>query len=295
MNILIFGATGMLGHAIYSVLSQDNHFNVYGTVRSDAGKQFIPRNLQQNLISNIDIDDDRCLERAFNISKPDVVINCVGIIKQLTEANTPLVAIPINSLLPHKLERLSKAHNARLILMSTDCVFSGAKGGYIETDFPDCHDLYGRSKLLGEIVDKENVLTIRTSIIGHELRGCNSLVNWFLSQNQAVQGFTQAIFSGLPTNELAVVIKDCILNWPSLHGLIHISAKPISKYDLLRLIAAIYKKDIGIESSDITRIDRSLNHEHFSQLTGYQPKEWPELIRSMHQFHEQYQKDLHIR
>jgi dTDP-4-dehydrorhamnose reductase len=292
MNILIFGATGMLGHAVFHVLSNDKRLKVFGTIRSESSTNLFPKELSSNLISNIDVESEDCLKKAFEISKPDVVINCIGIIKQLSDAKDVLKTVPINTLLPHRLAALSKQFDSRLILVSTDCVFSGNKGNYLETDFPDCDDLYGRSKLLGEITDNENVLTIRTSIIGHELRGGHSLINWFLSQTGSVQGYTKAVFSGLPTNELASIILDCIMKWPNLHGLYQVSANPINKYDLLALIAKIYKKDIELQSNDIICIDRSLNHEHFSQLTGYQPKEWPELIISMQQFHEQYQNDL---
>jgi dTDP-4-dehydrorhamnose reductase len=286
MNILIFGATGMLGHAVFRVLSNDKRLTVFGTIRSESSKSLFPNALADNLIPNIDIESDDCLKKAFEISQPDVVINCIGIIKQLSDAKDVLKTVPINTLLPHRLAALSKEFGSRLILVSTDCVFSGSKGNYLETDFPDCNDLYGRSKLLGEIADNENVLTIRTSIIGHELRGGHSLVNWFLSQNNSAQGYTQAIFSGLPTNELAKIILDCITNWPSLHGLYHVSANPINKYDLLDLIAKVYKKDIHISKNDVVKIDRSLNHEKFSKATSYKAQDWNTLIASMKVFNE---------
>lgn len=286
MNILIFGATGMLGHAVFRVLSNDTSLNVFGTIRSDSAKKLLPKELSGNLIPNIDVESDECLKRAFEISRPDVVINCIGIIKQLSDAKDVLKTIPINTLLPHRLALLAKNFGSRLILVSTDCVFSGRKGNYLETDFPDCDDLYGRSKLLGEITDNENVLTIRTSIIGHELRGGHSLVNWFLSQTGSTQGYSKAIFSGLPTNELAKIIQDCIIKWPKLHGLYHVSANPINKYDLLDLIAKIYQKDIHISKSETVQIDRSLNHTNFSKATGYQAQDWDALITSMKAFHE---------
>jgi dTDP-4-dehydrorhamnose reductase len=286
MNILIFGATGMLGHAVFRVLSNDTSLNVFGTIRSDSAKKLFPKELSGNLIPNIDVESDECLKRAFEISRPDVVINCIGIIKQLSDAKDVLKTIPINTLLPHRLALLAKNFGSRLILVSTDCVFSGRKGNYLETDFPDCDDLYGRSKLLGEITDNENVLTIRTSIIGHELRGGHSLVNWFLSQTGSTQGYSKAIFSGLPTNELAKIIQDCIIKWPKLHGLYHVSANPINKYDLLDLIAKIYQKDIHISKSETVQIDRSLNHANFSKATGYQARDWDALITSMKAFHE---------
>lgn len=284
MNILIFGATGMLGHAVFRVLSSDKRLRVFGTIRSESSKNLFPTTLADNLIPNIDIESDICLKKAFEISQPNVVINCIGIIKQLSDAKDVLKTIPINTLLPHRLAALSKEFDSRLILVSTDCVFSGSKGNYLETDFPDCEDLYGRSKLLGEIADNEHVLTIRTSIIGHELRGGHSLVNWFLSQTGAIQGYTKAVFSGLPTNELAQIILDCIMKWPNLHGLYHVSATPINKYDLLDLIAKIYNKKIEIKKTSDFRIDRSLSHQKYSDATGYIPKKWEELILSMKSF-----------
>ena len=287
MNILIFGATGMLGHAVFRVLSNDKRLKVFGTIRSESSKKLFPAPFAENLIPDIDIESDDCLKKAFEITQPDVVINCIGIIKQLSDAKDVLKTVPINALLPHRLALLSKNFGSRLILVSTDCVFSGSKGNYLETDFPDCDDLYGRSKLLGEIADNDNVLTIRTSIIGNELRGGHSLVNGFLSQNESTQGYTKAIFSGLPTNELANIIRTCIVDWPNLHGLYHVSANPINKYDLLSLIAKIYDKKIQITKSEQVQIDRSLNHQKFQRETGYQPQDWPSLITSMKAFHQQ--------
>ena len=284
MNILIFGATGMLGHAVFHVLSSDKRLKVFGTIRSKVSKNLFPEEFSENLISNIDVENDQSLKKSFEISQPDIVINCVGIIKQLSDAKDVLKTIPINTLLPHRLALLSKNFNSRLILVSTDCIFSGAKGKYSETDFPDCNDLYGRSKLLGEIIDRPNVLTIRTSIIGHELRGGHSLVNWFLEQQNPVIGFSNAYFSGLPTNELALMIKEIIIRYKDLNGLYHISSNPISKYELLCLIAKIYKKEIEIKKSGDLIIDRSLNHQKYSNATGYKPKTWEDLILSMKKF-----------
>lgn len=286
MNILIFGATGMLGHAVFQVLSSDKRLKVFGTIRSESSKKLFSPALADNLIPNIDIESDDCLKKAFEISRPEVVINCIGIIKQLSDAKDVLKTIPINTLLPHRLAALSKDFGSRLILVSTDCVFSGAKGNYLETDFPDCDDLYGRSKLLGEITDNDRVLTIRTSIIGHELRGGHSLVNWFLSQSGSAQGYTKAIFSGLPTNELAKIILDCIIQWPNLHGLYHVSANPINKYELLKLISKTYGKSIDIIKNEVIKIDRSLDHHKFQKATKYQAQDWPALIESMKQFHD---------
>jgi dTDP-4-dehydrorhamnose reductase len=208
----------------------------------------------------------------------------VGLVKQHIYAEDPLLALPINSLLPHYLARLSKVSGARLIHISTDCVYSGSRGMYLETDQSDAHDLYGRSKFLGE-VHCSNAITLRTSIIGHELNGSKSLVNWFLSQKNCIQGYTKAIFSGLPTVEIARVIHHYILPNSGLNGLYHLSAEPISKFELLSLIKDQYEKEIEIISNEAVVIDRSLDSTKFRVATGFKPKPWVNLIQEMHEFH----------
>ncbi len=207
----------------------------------------------------------------------------MGLVKQLDGAEDPLSAIPINSLLPHRLARLCDLVGARLIHMSTDCVFDGHNGRYTESDVSNAQDLYGRSKYLGE-VDYPHAVTLRTSIIGHELGSQRGLVDWFLSQNQAVKGFTRAIFSGLPTVELARLMRDFVVPNPGLSGVYHVSAEPIDKYSLLKLLAEVYGKTITIEPDDKLVIDRSLDSTRFRQATGYQPAAWPELVRQMRRF-----------
>jgi dTDP-4-dehydrorhamnose reductase len=193
------------------------------------------------------------------------------------------VAIPINSLLPHRLARLCKSAGARLIQISTDCVFLGARGMYREADIADAQDLYGRSKLLGE-VDEPHAMTLRTSLIGRELASARSLVGWFLAQEGSVKGYERAIFSGMPTVELARVMRDFIIPHPDLHGVYHIAARPISKYELLKLVAAVYGKQIRIIPDRDLVIDRSLSGERFHGATGYVAPDWPELITRMHDF-----------
>jgi dTDP-4-dehydrorhamnose reductase len=214
--------------------------------------------------------------------RPAVVINCIGLVKQLSQADDPLEALPINALLPHRLARLCDVAEARLVHISTDCVFSGKRGQYQESDLPDAGDLYGRSKLLGE-VDSPH-LTLRTSIIGHELNSAHGLVDWFLSQQTSVKGFTRAVFSGLPTVELARVVRDHVLTNPELQGLYHVSSAPIAKHDLLHLVARTYDKQIGIEPDDRLVIDRSLDSTRFRERTGYEPPSWQQLVERMHQF-----------
>jgi len=212
-----------------------------------------------------------------------VVINCVGVVKQLESAEDPLVVLPINALLPHRLVRLCETNGARFVHVSTDCVFSGKRGNYQEHDPADADDLYGRSKYLGE-VDYPNAITLRTSIIGHELSTTHGLIGWFLSQAGQVRGYRRAIFSGLPTVELARVIRDYVLSQPELRGVYHVSAAPISKYDLLTLVAKTYGRTTQIVPDDNVVIDRSLDSLRFRQATGYEPPVWLDLVRRMHEF-----------
>ncbi|AXO13636.1 dTDP-4-dehydrorhamnose reductase family protein [Thalassospira indica] len=282
-KILIFGASGMLGNTLLRYFSQKGLYHVVGSVRGTGSLRDIADNGSYRQVSGIDAENTDHLLRVFEIARPDVVVNCVGVVKQLAEADDELVSIPLNSLLPHRLARLCAATGSRLIHISTDCVFSGKSGGYTESDLPDAVDLYGRSKLMGE-VNYPHAITLRTSLIGHELNGARSLINWFLSQEGSVRGFTKAIFSGLPTVEIARVIETHVLPNPVLHGLYHLSVDPISKHDLLTLVKDIYGKRIEIVPDDAFLIDRSLDSARFRRATGYSPKSWPELIQDMHDF-----------
>lgn len=283
MRVLVLGSTGMLGNAMFRVFSERSDLAVFGTARAEGSLRYFSENLSGKIITGVDVENHDSLLRAFVVARPHVVVNCVGLVKQLADANDPLQAVPINTLLPHRLAALCGATSARLVHISTDCVFSGAQGGYLETDFPDADDLYGRSKLLGE-VDYPHAITLRTSIIGHELLGNRSLVNWFLSQQGSVKGFTRAFFSGLPTVELAAVVRDVVLPRPDLRGIYHVSSRPISKFDLLHLVANAYAKDIEIVPAEDLVIDRSLNSDRFKNETGYLPSEWSTLVQRMHDF-----------
>ncbi|HYW56833.1 MAG TPA: SDR family oxidoreductase [Polaromonas sp.] len=283
MKVLILGASGMLGNAMLRLFAQSEGYEVAGSVRSERALGLLPEALHGRVIWGVDVENIDSLTRVFARVRPDVVINCVGLIKQLAGVDDPLVAIPINAILPHKIANLCDVAGARFVHISTDCVFSGDRGMYTEGDPCDAKDLYGRSKYLGE-VDYPNAITLRTSIIGHELAGTQSLVGWFLSQRAKVAGFRRAIFSGLPTVELARVIRDHVIPHPELHGLYHVSASPINKFDLLSLVAQTYEKDIEIVSDDQLMIDRSLDSTRFRGVTGYKPPDWPELVRRMREF-----------
>ena len=283
MRILVLGASGMLGNAMIRVLSEKADWQVFGTVRSERAKRLFSADIAGRLISGVDVEQQDSLLQTFIQARPDVVINCVGLIKQLADADDPLQAIPVNALLPHRLARMCELANARLVHMSTDCVFAGDKGNYRESDLSDAKDLYGRSKYLGEVA-YPHAVTLRTSIIGHELQSAHGLVGWFLSQQGHCTGYTKAIFSGLPTVVLAQIVRDVVIPHTDLSGVYHVAAKPISKYDLLKLIAAVYGKTIEIVPSDTLAIDRSLDAGRFREATGYVAPEWPELIKTMHTY-----------
>lgn len=282
-KVLVLGATGMLGNAVFRLFAGSPGFLAWGSARSAGLVARLPAALRPQVVTGVDVENPDQLAGLLARVRPAVVINCVGLVKQLAEADDALAALPINAMLPHRLARLCDVARARLIHMSTDCVFAGTKGMYVEQDPSDARDLYGRSKYLGE-VDYPHAVTLRTSIIGHELGSAHGLIGWFLAQQGNVRGYRRAIFSGLPTVELARVMRDAVIPRPELRGVYHVSATPINKYDLLTLVAQVYGKSIQIMPDDKLSIDRSLDSTRFRSLTGYVPQAWPELIRAMHQF-----------
>ena len=267
----------MLGHSLFEELSK-NH-DVYGVVRSSSKNPKIFSKISSGELSKI--------SKIIEDTKPDFVINCIGIIKQLKESKDKIQSIEVNSLWPHQLADICERQSTKMIHFSTDCVFTGSKGNYVETDFADARDTYGLSKFIGE-VDYRHTLTLRTSIIGHELNSNVSLIDWFLSQSNECKGFTKAIYSGFPTVEVARFLNDYVFkNFVS--GVHHFSSEPISKYDLLKIVAKVYGKDIKIVPSEDLKIDRSLNSDILRGVTGFKPKPWVELVQSMHrQFLENY-------
>lgn len=281
MKILVLGVTGMLGSAVFKYISNHTSHSVFGTMRGPRGEEYFEDKHKGCFYSNVDVLDYETLVSVFEDNRPDVVINCVGLIKQLAQAKDPLSTLPLNSMLPHRLSKLCLLTQARLIHVSTDCVFSGSKGMYLESDISDAEDLYGKSKFIGELSDQPHAITLRTSIIGHELASNASLVDWFLSQEGSVKGFTNAIFSGVPTAELARIIVEYVLPNESVFGLYHVSVDPIDKFTLLTEIAKVYNKEIDIIPDDKFVIDRSLDSTRFREAVGYTPPSWPDLIQFM--------------
>lgn len=278
-RVLILGATGMLGHVVFSQLAAAG-LEVFGTVRdrSEAARWFAPE-LLDRCLDRVEVFNFDSLIQALAAARPQVVINCIGIVKQASLAKDPCTSIYVNALLPHRLALACRLAGARLIHLSTDCVFDGSRGNYREDDPASAQDLYGRSKALGEVT-AEGCLTIRTSIIGHELRGKLGLIEWFLAQEKGVRGFTRVIFSGFPTVSLAKIMREHLLG-PELTGLYHVAAAPIAKYDLLKLVDQQYGKGMEITADETMKLNRALDSTRFRQMTGYAPPAWPELVAEM--------------
>lgn len=280
-RILVLGVTGMLGHVLFKELSKINNFSVFGTTRSTLGLEAFFSNEELSRIrSNVDADNFDTIIRAFAAIQPDIIINCIGIIKQLPISNDPLTAITVNAQLPHRISLVARSAGARLIHISTDCIFSGQKGGYTEQDQSDALDLYGRSKYLGEVA-YPHCVTLRTSIIGHELKSNFGLVDWFINQTESVNGFTKAIYSGFSTLEMANIILNHVIPNEELSGVYHVSSEPISKYELLKIISKIYDKKIEIKAYDNFVLDRSMKSDFFRSITKYSPPSWEDMIIKM--------------
>lgn len=280
MRILIFGGTGMLGHKLWQVLSRE--FDCHVTFRRsfESVRRYGLFDPARSLCG-VDVLRPEALVEVFARIKPQAVLNAVGIVKQLKEAKDPLPSIEINSLLPHRLARLCREHGARLVHVSTDCVFSGKKGGYQENDFADADDLYGRTKFLGEVVGS-GCLTLRTSIIGRELDSTQGLVEWFLAQRgKTIKGYTQAVFTGLATCDLAQIIGRLLHDHPQLSGLYQVAAKPINKYDLLNRIRERFDLPVTIQPDAAFVCDRSLDGSRFHQATGIKVPSWSQMIETI--------------
>ncbi len=285
LKILVLGASGMLGHKVFEVLSSNKAYDTYGTVTKKASfKNKLPTKFSDKVIEGIYADKIDTVENLLIERRPDVVINCIGVIKQNGDSKNTKNCIVLNALFPQQVAEICEQINCRFITIATDCVFDGQKGtAYLDDDLPTCHDVYGMTKYLGEIRNG-NALTLRTSIIGHELSSNLSLLDWFLSQNtKNTKGFTKAIFSGFPTVIFAKLLAEKIIPNKDLKGFYHISVNPISKYELLSLVAKIYHKKINIIKDSNLSINRSLNSDKLRQIIAYQPPSWEELIKNMYE------------
>jgi dTDP-4-dehydrorhamnose reductase len=249
-KIIILGATGLIGHQVYYWLKANKNFLVFSFAH-------------QRKISNdtvlLDARDEHLLEKSIVEINPDVIVNCMGVL--ISEANRdPENAIFLNAYVPQRLKNVANALDAKLVHISTDCVFSGKKGSYTEYDIRDADDIYGRVKALGEVVKPPHV-TLRTSVVGPEIKDGEELFHWFMSQEGNIKGFTKSFWSGVTTLELAKVVGWVIEN--NIQGLHHITnGVPINKYDLLMLFKKYTHKEVVIESVDGKVTNKSLLDTH---------------------------------
>ena len=289
MRVIVLGAAGMLGHKLLQRLR--THFEVAGTIREPEPNAELRRVLSDvKLYPGVAANNPASLGRAIDEWGAQVVLNCIGIVKQREDAKDAIPSIAINSLFPHQLAQLTTARGAKLIHFSTDCVFSGRHGNYVEDDLPDAVDLYGRSKLLGELA-APGTLTLRMSIIGRELRGHLGLIDWFLSQRgHPVKGYAGALYTGLTTIATADLIAQLIRAHPTLEGLWHVSGEPISKFELLQMVNRVYGLGWEIARDEAFFCDRRLDSSRFRKHTGWHPPSWEEMICSMHSDEETYAK-----
>ena len=281
MKILIFGASGMLGHMLIRVLSPHHH--VIGTTTSEYNSQspLVRILTKDNLLNLVDARSLPTVEKVIHESKPDVIINCVGLIKQKIEADSSVDAIYLNSLFPHQLASLCNKSNIRLIHFSTDCVFQGTPGIKLLSDTPNATDLYGLSKLLGE-VNTWPCLTLRTSIVGRQLFGSDSLFEWARSQRgKVVHGYKNAIYSGLTTLQLSQIIKKLIEDFPELSGTHQVASSPISKFELISKLNNYLKLNLCIEPETEFYCDRTLDGSEFSKLTNIDIPSWDDMLTEL--------------
>ena len=296
MRVLVLGGSGMLGHKLCQVASE--RLEVAATVRETRPTaEALGLSKQVRMIGGVEATDLESVERAVASVRPDVVVNCIGIVKQSPLAQDPVASISVNALFPHQLACICHESGARLIHLSTDCVFSGLKGLYVEGDPSDAEDLYGRSKFLGE-VSEPNAITLRTSMIGRELHGASGLVEWFLSQKgKNVRGFRRSIFSGFTTTVLSRIILDVVIPRPELTGIWHVAAEPISKHELLSLINDVYDLGVTIKPDELVVCDRSLDGSRFASKTEFVAPRWRAMIEEMAQDPTPYEhlRRLHAR
>ena len=279
MRILILGGNGMLGHQLFKHLAEDHEIKV--TLRQDLS-EYEKLNLfhPDNSFSGINVRSADQLIEVLGEFQPQAIVNAVGIIKQRSSARESIPSLELNSLFPHRLAILCKTINARMIHLSTDCVFSGKKGNYREDDPSDALDLYGKSKYLGE-VNEQHCITLRTSMIGRELSRKKNLLEWFLAQKGSIKGFKKAIFSGFTTRELSRIIEMILMQHPYASGIYHVSSDPISKFDLLSLIKRGLNLPVKIIPDKSFVCNRSLDSSKFSQEFSYNPPTWEEMIKEL--------------
>ncbi len=269
----------MLGHTLWGEC--EKRFEASTTIRADQPDAVALRALDPDcIVAGVRAEDLSSVERALDRSGAEVAVNCIGLVKQLASGADPAAMVAANALFPQQLAAACRERAVRLVHVSTDCVFSGRRGGYTESDLPDPEDLYGRSKLAGE-PEGSGVLTLRTSMIGRELAGSHGLLEWFLAQKGEVRGFTRAVFTGPTAPVLSRAICDLIEDHPRLEGTWHLGAEPITKHELMLLLRDTFQHDVEIVPDGKLKIDRSLNSSRLRSTTGWEAPSWPEMVAEL--------------
>ncbi|MCK5133669.1 MAG: SDR family oxidoreductase [Candidatus Sabulitectum sp.] len=282
-KVLVLGGDGMLGHKVFQVFNEDyeTHASFLGLRDYTSAFPVYKEVPASRIHIGVNALNYAALQSLIEEVQPDVVVNCIGLIKQLEEASDHILAIQMNSVLPHNLAQICSSSGARLVHVSTDCVFSGDKGNYTEDDPSDVMDLYGKSKALGE-VNYAPHLTVRTSIIGREWVRSTALLEWFLSQQgKTVKGYKNAVYSGFTTEAIARLIKKTVSERPDLTGLWHVSSNPVSKLELISMIKEAWGLDITVEPFEDTPCDRSLDSSRFFGETGFERPSWESMIEGL--------------
>jgi len=280
MRILVLGSGGMIGSAMFRVLGTYHEYKVWGSIRNKNCFEMFSINELKNIIFVEDLLKTYNINKVLNEIKPQIVINCVGLTKHQPGSNDPQISLPINALFPHELADLCSLIGARVIHISTDCVFSGLDGPYSEEAQLDAMDMYGKSKYLGEL-NRENTITLRTSTVGHEFITEHGLLEWFLSQKKICKGYANAVFSGLTNIEFAKVVAEYVIPKEDMTGIYHVGGEKINKLELLKLFAAVYEKNIDITRDESYVINRSLISDKFKNLTGYKVSKWEDMVKAM--------------
>lgn len=281
LKVLVLGASGLLGNAVFRVLNQSQNLDVNGTIRDDSVRQYFTSKLARKLTCVQDLSNTKELNELLIKLCPDVVINCVSVGRPAPK--NPAKMFSILSTFPQRLAYLCRNKRTYLIQVSSDGVFLGDRGSYSELDLPDANDIYGTAKFLGE-VSNQNAITLRTSIIGPELYGKAATLEWLLSQSGQCSGYVNSFFSGLTTIEFARLLRDIVIPQKNIHGIFHVASQSISKFDLLELIAYRYELDIELIRDATVVVDRTLDGSKFAKLTGYVAPTWSDMIKSMHEF-----------
>ena len=276
-KILVIGASGLIGNAIFHECLNFK-YDVYGTIKRKNKKYFFKKN-SNKIFSNIRIENDKEIVKIIKKIKPNIVINCAAVVKKYIDLYSIKKIFEINSKFPKKLEHLTSMYNFKLIHISTDCVFDGKHGNYSEDDIPNPQDIYGLSKYFGE-VKSDNCLTIRTSVIGPELKKSQGLYEWFMKQNGKIKGYKKFIFSGLTSFELSKIIISNLSNF-KLGSIVHISSKPINKFELLKKFKKTFsKKDLVIKECNKIKINRSLI-SNFQKKNNIKISSWNKMLSDM--------------